>query len=210
MVVPHQQLFLVPFSALTDPQGKYLIERHTIVTTPSIQALEVTRKKKQQQVKSSTLSVVVGNPTMPSIVHPQKGTLIQLPSLPGAQREGEKIAQFLNTQLLTGTQATKAKVLGLLSNAQYIHLATHGLLDDYSGWGIPGALALAPTNDDKGLLTSSEIQDLKLNAELIVLSACDTGRGDVTGDGIVGLSRALEFLVLWLRCGLSQMLRQPT
>ncbi|MGB5898247.1 MAG: CHAT domain-containing protein [Geitlerinemataceae cyanobacterium] len=42
-----------------------------------------------------------------------------------------------------------------------------------------------------GLLTAGEILDLKLNADLVVLSACDTGRGEITGDGVVGLSRAL-------------------
>ena len=42
-----------------------------------------------------------------------------------------------------------------------------------------------------GLLTAEEILDLKLNAELVVLSACDTGRGRITGDGVIGLSRAL-------------------
>lgn len=41
------------------------------------------------------------------------------------------------------------------------------------------------------MLTASEILDLKLNAELVVLSACDTGRGRITGDGVIGLSRSL-------------------
>jgi CHAT domain-containing protein len=41
------------------------------------------------------------------------------------------------------------------------------------------------------LLTANEILDLKLNAELVVLSACDTGRGRITGDGVIGLSRSL-------------------
>lgn len=72
-----------------------------------------------------------------------------------------------------------------------IHLATHGLLDDFTGGGVPGAIALAPDGKDNGLLTANEILDLKLNAELVVLSACDTGRGRVTGDGVVGLSRSL-------------------
>ncbi|GAA6618475.1 hypothetical protein NUACC26_042860 [Scytonema sp. NUACC26] len=42
-----------------------------------------------------------------------------------------------------------------------------------------------------GLLTANEILNLKLNAELVVLSACDTGRGRITGDGVIGLSRSL-------------------
>ena len=57
--------------------------------------------------------------------------------------------------------------------------------------GVPGAIALASFSNDNGLLTSSEILDMKLNAELVVLSACDTGRGTITGDGVIGLSRSL-------------------
>ncbi len=41
------------------------------------------------------------------------------------------------------------------------------------------------------MLTAGEILDLKLNAELVVLSACDTGQGKLTGDGVIGLSRSL-------------------
>ncbi|MEM6350088.1 MAG: CHAT domain-containing protein [Cyanobacteria bacterium P01_D01_bin.14] len=55
---------------------------------------------------------------------------------------------------------------------------------------LPGAIALAPGSGEDGLLTAGEIIDLSLSAELVVLSACNTGRGRITGDGVVGLSRA--------------------
>ena len=189
--VPHKQLFLVPFAVLIDSNDKYLIEKHTIITAPSIQALKVTREKQQKLPKNSQLAVVVGNPTMPSIPTSDNKPTEQLSNLEGAEEEGRQVAQRLNTQLLTGNKATKATVLKQLPNARYIHLATHGLLEDYAGFGIPGAIALAPSSKDNGFLTSSEIQELNLKAELAVLSACDTGRGDITGDGVVGLSRAL-------------------
>ncbi|MEL6458583.1 MAG: CHAT domain-containing tetratricopeptide repeat protein [Cyanobacteria bacterium J06621_15] len=189
--VPHKQLFLVPFAVLIDSNDKYLIEKHTIITAPSIQALKVTREKQQKLPKNSQLAVVVGNPTMPSIPTSDKESAKKLSNLEGAEEEGRQVAQRLNTQFLTGNKATKATVLKQLPNARYIHLATHGLLEDYAGFGIPGAIALAPSGRDNGFLTSSEIQDLNLKAELAVLSACDTGRGDITGDGVVGLSRAL-------------------
>ncbi|MEO0378035.1 MAG: CHAT domain-containing protein, partial [Cyanobacteria bacterium P01_A01_bin.17] len=73
----------------------------------------------------------------------------------------------------------------------------HGLLEYGSAESlgiadIPGAIALAPDPDQDGLLTSAEIIDeLTLQADLVVLSACDTGRGDITGDGVLGLSRSL-------------------
>jgi CHAT domain-containing protein len=77
-----------------------------------------------------------------------------------------------------------------------VHLATHGLLEygrpeDSGVRDTPGAIALAPTATEDGLLTATEIFNLKLNAELVVLSACDTGRGRISGDGIQGLSRSL-------------------
>ena len=52
-------------------------------------------------------------------------------------------------------------------------------------------IVLARSAEDDGLLTSAKIISLKLNASLVVLSACDTGQGDITGDGVIGLSRAL-------------------
>ncbi|HEY9297580.1 MAG TPA: CHAT domain-containing protein, partial [Phormidium sp.] len=93
------------------------------------------------------------------------------------------------TQAITGSLGTKANVVQKMSTARIIHLATHGLLDDFRGLG--SAIALTPSGNDNGLLTAEEILDLKLSADLVVLSACDTGRGRITGDGVVGLSRAL-------------------
>jgi CHAT domain-containing protein len=123
----------------------------------------------------------------------------QLPSLPGAETEAKAIAPLLNTQALIGNQATEAAILPLLPKARIIHLATHGILDDIQG--LKSAVALAPSSpltkggtggveEGDGLLTASEILNLKLNAELVVLSACDTGRGKITGDGVIGLSRS--------------------
>jgi CHAT domain-containing protein len=124
---------------------------------------------------------------MPKVGNPPE----QLPSLPGAETEANAIAQLFNTKAILGKNATKAAFKELIPQAKIIHLATHGLLDDYKKFGIPGAVALAPSGDDDGLLTSGEILDLKLNAELVVLSACDTGRGRIAGDGVIGLSRSL-------------------
>ena len=194
--VPQSSLFLVPFAALQDQQGKYLIEKHTILTAPAIQVLELTHQQRQI-LRAQSLAplqgkdvLVMGNPTMPSIPD-STGKLQQLASLPGAETEANAIAKLLNTQAIIGASATKAAILPKLTSARIAHLATHGLLDDFKLLGVPGAIALAPSGNDNGLLTSSEIFDLKLNAELVVLSACDTGRGDIKGDGVVGLSRAL-------------------
>ncbi len=191
--IPQESLFLVPFAALQDSAGKYLIEKHTILTSPAIQVLDLTRQQRQRVSGKNTL--VVGNPTMPSIPSKAGDRFEQLMSLPGAEEEALSIAQLLKTNAITGKDATKSVILQQLPQARIVHLATHGLLDDFTGLGIPGAIALAPNPNSSekfnGLLTASEIVNLKLNAELAVLSACDTGRGRITGDGVVGLSRSL-------------------
>jgi CHAT domain-containing protein len=203
--MPQSSLFLVPFPALKDEQGKYLIEKHTILTAPSIQVLELTRKQRENLpplTKGGTggVNLVVGNPTMPSVPPYPGEKPQQLAPLPGAEAEAKAIAPLLNTQPLIGNQATESAVKQLLPKARIIHLATHGLLDDIRGIG--SAIALTPDSSSSplgkggqeggnGLLTAEEILDLKLNAELVVLSACDTGRGRITGDGVVGLSRSL-------------------
>ncbi|MEC4817320.1 MAG: CHAT domain-containing tetratricopeptide repeat protein [Scytonema sp. PMC 1069.18] len=227
--IPQNSLFLVPFPALQDKDGKYLIEKHTILTSPSIQVLDLTRQQRQngkQQPRTVrtganfTSPLIVGNPTMPKVALKIGDKPQQLTSLPGAEKEAKAIASLLNTQALIGNNATEAAIVQRLSQAGIIHFATHGLFDDIRGLDSAialapseGRLALAPSEtrltltpenisflssplskEDKkrdGLLTAEEILDMKINADLVVLSACDTGRGRITGDGVIGLSRSL-------------------
>ncbi|BAY09026.1 CHAT domain-containing tetratricopeptide repeat protein [Calothrix sp. NIES-2098] len=185
--IPQESLFLVPFPALQDDQGKYLIEKHTILTAPAIQVLDLTRKHRQNSNQSFKDVLVVGNPTMPKLPIGNE----QLPPLPGAEEEAIKIAELLKTPAIIGNKATETAMVEKMKQANIIHFATHGLLDDFKGLGVPGAIALAPGGKNDGLLTSSEILDMKLKAELVVLSACNTGGGNITGDGVIGLSRSL-------------------
>jgi CHAT domain-containing protein len=175
--IPQDALLLVPFQALQDSTGKFLIEKHTLLTAPSIQALSLIKK---YQPSPTATDLVIGNPSpMPEPLGP----------LPGAEAEAKAIAKILNTQALTGNQAKEITVLQKISQARIIHLATHGLLDDQQG--LQSSLAFAPSSGNTGLLTAAEILTLKLKADLAVLSACDTGRGKITGDGVIGLSRSL-------------------
>jgi CHAT domain-containing protein len=190
--MPQRELFLVPFPALQDKNGKYLIEKHTILTAPAIQVLDLTQKQRAKVQKANVKGlVIVGNPTMPKVIEKFGDPPVQLQKLPSAETEAIAIAKLLHTKALIGNQATKTAILSQLSQAKIIHLATHGLLEDFQSLEIHGVIALAPSGNDNGLLTASEILDLKLNAELVVLSACDTGRGRITGDGVIGLSRSL-------------------
>ena len=177
--VPQDQLFLVPFPALRDRNGTYLVEQHTIQTTPAIQLLEATRQRRQALPSNPSQALVVGNPApMPNHFSP----------LPFTEDEAATIAQQLSSQALIGASATEAQVKQQLAKADIIHLATHGTFDAANP--LAGAIALAPSPGEDGMLTAQEILDLPLNAALVVLSACDTGRGRITGDGVVGLSRS--------------------
>ena len=194
--IPHKKLFLVAFPALQDAEGKYLIEKHTILTAPAIQVLDLTRQLRSRVPGSAQKVLIVGNPTMPTVSFTPGEPSQKLAALPYAELEAREIAQLFHTTALTGEQATKAEIVPLLSHSRLIHLATHGLLDNRplnlldNQRGFRSAIALAPSGTDNGLLTAEEILKLNLNAELVVLSACNTG-DFFTSDGIIGLSGSL-------------------
>ncbi|MEM6432585.1 MAG: CHAT domain-containing tetratricopeptide repeat protein, partial [Cyanobacteria bacterium P01_D01_bin.115] len=197
--IPQGELFLVPFPALKDDNGDYLIENHTILTAPSIQVLQLTHDIAASRSAASTDNpVIVGNPTMPTVTFlSEAGNFedVQLNPLFGAQQEAQAVAEFLDAPALIGADATEAAVKQQIASADLIHLATHGLLEygdprETGSRDTPGAIALAPGSGEDGLLTSSEILQMDLQADLVVLSACDTGRGRITGDGVIGLSRS--------------------
>ncbi|MBW4443862.1 MAG: CHAT domain-containing protein [Plectolyngbya sp. WJT66-NPBG17] len=186
--IPQNELLLVPFAALLDAKGNYLIEQHTLLTAPSIQVLSLTEQNQQRLNNSSDrTALVVGNPTLPKL---SSGFLTPLPA---AEREARTVAQLLKTKPMIEEAANKATVINRMPQARFIHLATHGLLTFNNGHA-PGAIVLAPDRPNQvndGLLTPTETLEMQLKAELVVLSACDTAKGDVTSDGIVGLSRSL-------------------
>lgn len=187
VLIPQDNLFLVPFAALLDENSQPLIAHFPLLTAPSIQVLSLARQQRARLNHSETITgdevLLVGNPTMPD----------SLRQLPGAEAEVEAIAPFYNTQFLTGQVASETEVKRRLPHARIIHLATHGFLENESLDGmqeIPGAIALAADDQNDGLLTSAEILQMQLTAELVILSACDTGLGEITGDGVIGLSRS--------------------
>jgi CHAT domain-containing protein len=135
------------------------------------------------------------------IVPGRDGVNIELQPLPGAETEVKSIVQlFLNLKqqytLLIGQNATEANVKQLAQSHNIVHLATHGIA--YGNDPLASLVAFSPTEHENGLLTAPEvIQSSSLPADLVVLSACQTGLGRITGEGMLGLSRA--FLVAGAR-----------
>jgi CHAT domain-containing protein len=195
--IPQKELFLVTFPALQDAEGKYLIEKHTILTAPAIQVLDLTRQLRSRVPSSAQKVLIVGNPTMPKVSFIPGEPSEKLPALPYAELEAREIAQLFHTTALTGNQATKTAIVPLLSHSRLIHLATHGLSNDRplnlldNQQGFRSAIALAPSSTDNGLLSAEEVLKLNLNAELVILSACNTGQALIRGDGIIDLSSSL-------------------
>ncbi|MBD2163823.1 CHAT domain-containing protein [Calothrix membranacea FACHB-236] len=189
--IPQDKLFIVPFAILQDSNNQYLVEKHTISTAPSIQALDLLAKRRTTNTKSTQDVLIVGNPTMPTKPLNPGEPFNQLSQLPGAEKEAKNIASIYNTEALIGDAATETTVVKRMSNARLIHLATSGFLG--KSLEIPGFLAFASSSQDDGWLTVGEVTKLKLKAELVILSSCDSALGKITGDGVIGLSRA--FLV---------------
>jgi CHAT domain-containing protein len=177
IIVPEQELFLLPWAALQAASGEYFIERFALSVLPSLTSLSLL----QQRGGALTRALIVGNPTPLSA---------EISALPGAEAEARQVASLFDSHALIGDEATETRVRRELFNADLIHLATHGVLTD-RGEGMPGALVLARTAQDDGWFTTMEIGELRTNAQLVVLSACDTGGGTLTGDGVVGLARAI-------------------
>ena len=175
--IPDRELFFVPFSALLDFRNKYLIEKHTILMSPSIQALDFTRQIRQRIRTKNKL--IIGS----------KNTTNKIGVLEKAEIECLCIADIFNTDALIGNQAIKDNIIPKMASARIIHFAGHAISNEPNS-AMASALTLASSDEDDGLLTAEEISNLKLEAELVVLSACISGLGYTKGDGITGLARS--------------------
>ncbi|RSL18134.1 CHAT domain-containing protein [Edaphobacter aggregans] len=192
-IIPHGPLFQLPFAALIDSHNHYLIEHYALHTVPAAGLLLYTEKNETAASQLTPHFVFVANPQ-----HlPQIPNSTPLPPLPGSAAEVEAIAHSLpSTQvtLLEGSQASTTNLEAAIPTATVLHFATHAIVSGTDPFGSFLALnqSLSSGNDD-GLLTTSSIYALHLHTQMVVLSACRTGLGPVSTDGVAGLSRAFFY-----------------
>jgi CHAT domain-containing protein len=195
-IVPDSYLWNVPFQALLSEDGRYLLEEHALDYAPSLTVLkEMSRQERGNSDHTRQSLLAFGNP----VIGKEKASGQQdgndLCPLPEAETEVTTLAQIYSSaggKAFTGREATEKSFKTLASSYQIIHLATHGILDNRRP--LYSYLLITKTEGDvenDGLLEAREIMDMKLNADLAVLSACDTARGRVgAGEGVIGMSWA--------------------
>ena len=123
----------------------------------------------------------------------------RFPALPGARDEVCRIARLFPADqavIFTGPDATETNVKTnpLVASARNLHFAAHGVLDENHPDRSGLQLARGGGSPDDGLLQVREISDLELHADLVVLSACQSGLGRiVSGEGLIGMTRAFLY-----------------
>ncbi len=181
IIVPSGDLSSLPFQALRNPSGRYLLEDAAISYAPSLSVLRTYAA--QKRVPPATPSLLAfGDPGN---------------NLPESAREVRTVATAYNpatTRILIGSAASKENFRANAAHYDVVHLATHGLFDDrdpmYSHLILAGS-GTDPNQSRTAQLDASEIADMHLNAALVVLSACETADGQYRdGEGLVGLSWA--------------------
>jgi CHAT domain-containing protein/Tfp pilus assembly protein PilF len=191
-IVAHGPLNRLSFAAIRNPRGRYFIEDHIVSYIPSASMLALPPAAHPFQTTAAGFLLVADPKPMPGA--PGGGAL---PALAGALRESTSVAKAARgheVTLLTGHAAAEQSVRQSLGSHQIIHFATHGILIDDNPFDSFLALGSQPGGESAdGRLTVREIYDLKLADSLIVMSACRSAAGPVTGDGVAGLARAFFY-----------------
>jgi CHAT domain-containing protein len=179
VLVPHGALHYLPFNALHDGQS-YFIERFSIRILPSASVIKYLQAKKSAK---PTGILVFGNPDLGD------------PGLDLAYAQNEAIA-VAGTRPLSKVflrkEATETAFKKYESRFNFIHFATHGQFN--ADAPLKSAILLARDADSDGMLTVDKLYSMRLDADLVTLSACETGLGKVAnGDDVVGLTRGFLY-----------------
>lgn len=207
IIIPDGLLHYLPFEALMRNR-RYLLEDHEISYAPSASLLKLWQQSADTRTDGlggePMELLAVGDPAFAAPARPrvnQRGQPLfavrgfQLAPLPNTKDEILGIVGMLPTaqsRVLLGEQGTEAAFKGeFLRRYRRLHFATHSLIDEK----LPSRSALVLTPDDDtdedGLLEVNEIARLRLDCDLVIISACQTGRGKLlVGEGILGFGRA--------------------
>jgi CHAT domain-containing protein len=208
IVSPDGILYSLPFEALRNPGGEVM--RSMVVSyTPSATVLCHLRTAATTKRNQSLLAVGAVDYKFARVLaqEPQRGTMAaaivrgladlsgaHLEDLPGSRDEVLSIAHIVggDPTVLLGQDATESSFKSArLSEFRVIHLAVHAAADPQYPDRSALVLGIAPKTTDDGLLQVREIMRLPLNADLVTLSACETGVGATAGEsGVVSLEQA--------------------
>lgn len=195
VIVPDGPLAYLPFEALRN-SGRYLIESHRIKYEPSFTGL--TLLKEPEQTPAMELLAVAGSQFGNGREGIRRSSLSALPS---TLTEVDSIAShFQRVSVLKDDGVSEERIKELLrgNSYRYIHLASHGIIDEdrpaRSGLQLSPGDEITASSKEDGMLRSSEIYGLNLTSDMVVLSACNTGLGKlVKGEGMLGLQRSFFY-----------------
>lgn len=185
IIIPHGAMHKVPFQALVWKE-QLLVEKFHISYLPASSLIPLLSKNKRNKTPSI---LSIGNPK--NMLYREefsnKKAIKQKPLI-GAAIEATFVAQQFpdNNLLLLGSDATEKAVVENIADYSIILFATHGVLSENS----PMSSSILLANGES--LALHELMGLNINADLVVLSACDTALGEIKGgDDVIGLSRGL-------------------
>ncbi len=191
-IVPHGPLFLLSFAALQNHAGRYLIEDYDLHYAPAVSVLDFTGRRQLEARRGAPGPwLLVGDPA----TRPAAGGR-PVPPLPGAARELSAVARLAPDRRvlrLTGVNATESSLAQTVraDRPSVLHFATHGFVSDNPEVGPFLVLQRRGAGEhEDGRLTLDEVHALTLETDLVVLSACRSGTGRVSADGMLGLTRA--------------------
>jgi CHAT domain-containing protein len=201
IVVPDGKLHLLPISALA-VSGQYVLSSHVVSVVPSGSVFDMLRhravKTAHKELPYVGVAAWISKPPPTTLLAtirravsgPERRELVALPE---SRNEVETIAADLPkpSTILLGDHATKTAFERLpLNQYAVIHLALHGYAD--AEFPDRSALVFAPHSSpaDDGLLQVREIRNLPLDTDLVTLSACDTGVGPVSEEGVANVVNA--------------------
>ena len=191
-IVPHGPLLSLSFAGLQDTRGRYLLEDYTIHYAPAASILQFTAARQHPAGRTGDL-LLVADPALPARSRFEK----PLPRLPGARAEAAAIARLVpkgRVTILRDALATETAVRSAAARKAVVHFATHAIVRDDDPFG--SFLAMGPESADTdrdGLLTAQEVYSWHLDADMVVLSACRSAGGRVTGDGVATFARAFIY-----------------